>query len=188
MITGTLKHGHDFTCSCSSLANLLPLYSSWLKYVECLPLTGTNDLKHAMEATYRRIYYTSLDVTVVTKCRCDRRGTPASHLATIFRSQDGHYVMQCLLPRRTVWYDCPVKIVALLSDQGKLRFSMQWFSPHSYSIELRSWLIASSYRFVTVRSLFFTWCMWDMSPCLHKTPVLTHSLPFPWLRMWLCVR
>ena len=83
-----------------------------------------SDLKHAMEATYKRIYYTTLDVTVVTKCRCDRRGTPASHLAMIFHCQDGHYVMQCLLPRRTVWYDCPSEIAALLCDQGKLRFSM----------------------------------------------------------------
>ena len=57
-----------------------------------------SDLKHAMEATYKRIYYTSLDVTVVSKCRCDRRGTPASHLAMIVCLQDGHCVMQCLLP------------------------------------------------------------------------------------------
>ena len=77
------------------------------------------DLKHAMEATYKRIYYTSLNVTVVTKCRCDRRGTPASHLAMIVCCQDGHYVMQCLLPRKTVWYDCPSEIVALLCDQGR---------------------------------------------------------------------
>ena len=83
-----------------------------------------SDLKHAMEATYKRIYYMSLDVMVVTKCRCDRRGTPASHLAMIFHCQDGHYVMQCLLPRRTVWYDCPPEITALLCDQGKLHFSM----------------------------------------------------------------
>ena len=83
-----------------------------------------SDLKHAMEATYKRIYYTSLDVTVVSKCRCDRRGTPASHLAMIFRLQDGHYVMQCLLPKKTVWYDCPSEIAALLCDQGKLRFGM----------------------------------------------------------------
>ena len=85
-----------------------------------------SDLKHAMEATYNRIYYTSLDVTVVlvSKCRCDRRGAPASHLAMIVCCQDGHYVMQCLLPRRTVWYDCPPEIAALLCDQGKLRFSL----------------------------------------------------------------
>ena len=83
-----------------------------------------SDLKHTLEATYKRIYYTPLDVTVVTKCRCDRRGTPASHLAMIVCCQDGHYVMQCLLPRRTVWYDCPPENVALLCDQGKLRFSM----------------------------------------------------------------
>ena len=83
-----------------------------------------SDLKHAMEATYRRIYCMSLDVTFVTKCRCDRRGTPTSHLAMIVCYHDGHYVMQCLLPRRTVWYDCPPKIVALLCDQGKLHFSM----------------------------------------------------------------
>ena len=37
-----------------------------------------SDLKHAIEATYKRIYYTSLDVTVVSKCKCDRRGTAAS--------------------------------------------------------------------------------------------------------------
>ena len=85
-----------------------------------------SDLKHAMEATYNRIYYTSLDVTVVSKCRCDRRGAPASHLAMIVCCKDGHsdYVMQCLLPRRTVWYDCPPEIAALLCDQGKLRFSL----------------------------------------------------------------
>ena len=34
------------------------------------------DLKHAMEATYKRIYDTTLDVAVVSKCRCDRRFTP----------------------------------------------------------------------------------------------------------------
>ena len=78
-----------------------------------------SDLKHAMEATYKRIYYMTLDVTVVSKCKCDRRGTPTSHLAMIVCCQDGHYVMQCLLPRRTVWYDCPPEIVALLCDQGR---------------------------------------------------------------------
>ena len=83
-----------------------------------------SDLKHAMEATYKRIYDTTLDVTVVTKCRCDRRGAPASHLAMIIRLQDGHYVMQCLLPRRTAWNDCPLEMAALLCDQGKLHLSM----------------------------------------------------------------
>ena len=57
-----------------------------------------SNLKNALEATYKRIYYTSLDVTIMTKFRCDRRGTPTSHLAMIFCLQDGHYVMQCLLP------------------------------------------------------------------------------------------
>ena len=107
-----------------------------------------SDLKHAMEATYKRIYYTSLDVTIVSKCRCDRRGTPASHLAMIVCCQDGHYVMQCLLPRRTVWYDCPSEIVALLCDQGKqcfncMRFFFRmlfgWISDH-HSIEMSEYI------------------------------------------------
>ena len=82
-----------------------------------------SDLKHAMEATYRRIYYTSLDVTVVSKCRCDRDRKPASHLAKIVY-QDGRYEMQCLLPHKMKQYSCPPKIAALLCDQGKLRFGM----------------------------------------------------------------
>ena len=87
-----------------------------------------SDLKRAMEATYKRIYYTSLDVTVVTKCRCDRHGTPASHLAMIVCCQDGHYVMQCLLQRRTMWYDCPSEIVELLCDQGRQCFNYMFLS------------------------------------------------------------
>ena len=82
-----------------------------------------SDLKHAMEATYKRIYYTSLEVTVVSKCKCNRDRTPASHLAKIVY-QDGRYEMQCLLPQEIKQYSCPPKIAALLCDQGKLRFGM----------------------------------------------------------------
>ena len=106
------------------------------------------DLKHAMEATYKRIYDTTLDITVVSKCRCDRRGTPASHLAMIVCCQDGHYVMQCLLPRKTVWYDCPSEIVALLCDQGRQCFNcilfffcilVGWISDY-HSIEVSEYI------------------------------------------------
>ena len=75
------------------------------------------DFKHAMEATYTRIYHTSLDVTLASECRCNRRGTPASHLAMI-HCQDGHYEMQCLLPLLPLRFDCPPKLAALLCDQG----------------------------------------------------------------------
>ena len=86
-----------------------------------------SDLKHAMEATYKRIYYKSLDVTVVSKCRCDRQGTPASHLAMIVRCQDSQYSMECLLPGRIVCNDCPPEIAALLCDQGRQCFSCMLF-------------------------------------------------------------
>ena len=82
-----------------------------------------SDLKHAMEATYKRIYYTTLEVTVVNKCRCNRDRMPASHLAMVV-CQDGRYEMQCVLPQEIMQYNCPPEIVALLCDQGKLRFSM----------------------------------------------------------------
>ena len=87
-----------------------------------------NDFKHVMEVTYERIYGKPRDVTVVSKCTCDRRGTPASHLAMVIRCLDGHYEMQCLLPRKRVRCDCPPKIAALLYDQGRhLYFSMLHF-------------------------------------------------------------
>ena len=76
-----------------------------------------SDFKHAMEATYTRIYHTSLEVTLASECRCNRPGTPASHLAMI-HCQGGHYEMQCLLPLLPLWYDCPPKLAALLCDQG----------------------------------------------------------------------
>ena len=76
-----------------------------------------SDFKHAMEATYTRIYHSSLEVTLASKCRCNRPGTPASHLAMI-HCQDGHCEMQCLLPLLPFWYDCPLKLAALLCDQG----------------------------------------------------------------------
>ena len=78
-----------------------------------------SDFKHAMEATYERIYHTLLDVTVACECRCDRRGTPPSHLARVIHCQDGHCEMECLLPLLPVRYDCPPNIAALLCDQGK---------------------------------------------------------------------
>ena len=77
-----------------------------------------SDFKHAMEATYARIYHTSLEVTLASECRCNRRGTPASHLAMI-HCQDGHCEMQCLLPLLPVRFDCPPKLAALLCDQGE---------------------------------------------------------------------
>ena len=82
-----------------------------------------SDLKHAMEATYKRIYYTTLEVTVVNKCGCNRDKMPASHLAMVV-CQDGCYEMQCLLPHTMKQYSCPPEIAALLCDQGKLRFVM----------------------------------------------------------------
>ena len=78
-----------------------------------------SDFRQSIEATYERIYYTQLDVSVVSRCKCDRRGTPASHLAMVICCQDGRYEMQCLLPRKTVRYDCPPKITTLLCDQGR---------------------------------------------------------------------
>ena len=80
-----------------------------------------SDFKHAMEATYTRIYQTSLEVTLASECRCNRRGTPASHLAMI-HCQGGHCEMQCLLPLLPVRYDCPPKLAALLCDQGGYLF------------------------------------------------------------------
>ena len=81
-----------------------------------------SDFKHAMEATYTRIYHTSLEVTLASECRCNRRGTPASHLAMI-HCQNGHCEMQCLLPLLPVQFDCPPKLAALLCDQGEYLFS-----------------------------------------------------------------
>ena len=83
-----------------------------------------SDFKDAMEATYTRIYQSSLEVTLASECRCNRYGTPASHLAMI-HNQGGHWEMQCLLPLLPVRrYDCPPKLAALLSDQGKYLFSL----------------------------------------------------------------
>ena len=83
-----------------------------------------SDFKDAMEATYTRIYQSSLEVTLASVCRCNRYGTPASHLAMI-HNQGGHWEMQCLLPLLPVRrYDCPLKLAALLSDQGKYLFSL----------------------------------------------------------------
>ena len=80
-----------------------------------------SDFKDAMEATYERIYCTSLDVTVACECTCtcERRGTPLSHLAKIIHSQDGCCELQCLLPGKVWRNDCPQKIAALLYDQGR---------------------------------------------------------------------
>ena len=80
-----------------------------------------SNFKEAMEATYARIYHTSLEVTLASECRCNRRGTHASHLAMI-HCQSGHCEMQCLLPLLPVRCDCPPKVAALLSDQGKYLF------------------------------------------------------------------
>ena len=77
-----------------------------------------SDFKHAMEATYEKIYQTSLEVTVACECRCDRPGTPPSHLAVVIHCQD-HCEMQCLLPLKTVRCDCPPNIAALLCDRGR---------------------------------------------------------------------
>ena len=95
-----------------------------------------SDFKHAMEATYARIYHTSLEVTLASECRCNRRGTPVSHLAMI-HCQDGHCEMQCLLPLLPMRFDCPPKLAALLCDQGGYTicasaFCMQCI-PHMYS-------------------------------------------------------
>ena len=76
-----------------------------------------SDFKHAMEATYTRIYHSSLEVTLASECKCNRPGTPASHLAMI-HCQGGHCEMQCLLPLLPLRYDCPPKLAALLCDQG----------------------------------------------------------------------
>ena len=82
-----------------------------------------SDFKHAMEATYTRIYHSPLEVTLASECRCNRRGTPASHLAMI-HCQGGHCELQCLFPLLPVWrYDCPPKLAALLFDQGRYLFS-----------------------------------------------------------------
>ena len=80
-----------------------------------------SDFKHAMEATYTRIYHSTLEVTLASECRCNRREMPASHLAVI-HCQGGHCELQCLfLP---VWRDdCPSKLAALLFDQGRYLFS-----------------------------------------------------------------
>ena len=80
-----------------------------------------SDFKDAMEATYTRIYQTSLEVTLASECSCNRHGTPASHLAMI-HCQGGHCEMQCLLPLLPVRYDCPPKLAALLCDQGGYLF------------------------------------------------------------------
>ena len=80
-----------------------------------------SDFKHAMEATYTRIYQTSLEVTLASECRCNRRGTPASHLAMI-HCQGAHCEMQCLLPLLPVRYDCPPKLSSLLCDKGGYLF------------------------------------------------------------------
>ena len=77
------------------------------------------DFRDAMKATYKRIYCTSLDVTVACKCTCERHETPLSHLAKIIHSQDGCCELQCLLPRKLWQNDCPPKIKALLYDQGR---------------------------------------------------------------------
>ena len=82
-----------------------------------------SDFKHAIEATYARIYHTSLLVTLASECKCNRRGTPTSHLAMIYY-HSGHCIMQCMLPHRTVRYECPPKLAALLSDQGRYLFSL----------------------------------------------------------------
>ena len=84
---------------------------------ECRKITS--DFKDAMEATYKRIYCTSLNVTVACECTCERCGTPLSHLAKIIRSQDGCCELQCLLPGKVWRNDCPQKIAALLYDQGR---------------------------------------------------------------------
>ena len=76
-----------------------------------------SDFKHAMEATYTRIYHSSLEVTLASECKCNRPGTPASHLAMI-HCQGDHCEMQCLLPLLPLRYDCPPKLAALLCDQG----------------------------------------------------------------------
>ena len=82
-----------------------------------------SDFKHAIEATYTRIYHTSLEVTLASECKCNRRGTPTSHLAMI-RCHGGHCEMQCMLPLVPVLYDCPPKLAALLPDQGRYLFSL----------------------------------------------------------------
>ena len=95
-----------------------PALKEKLSPADCRQIVS--DFKQAMEATYERIYYKSLDVTVACECMCDRkRGTPASHLAMVILCKDGHCEMQCLLPQRTVRYDCPPNIAALLYDQGR---------------------------------------------------------------------
>ena len=76
-----------------------------------------SDFKHAMAATYTRIYHSSLEVTLASECRCSRPGTPASHLAMI-HCQGGHCEMQCLLPLLPFRYDCPPKLAELLCIQG----------------------------------------------------------------------
>ena len=78
-----------------------------------------SDFKDAMEATYERIYCTSLDVTVAYKCMCKRPEAPPSHLAEITQSQDGCCEMQCLLPGKAFRDVCPPEIAALLYDQGR---------------------------------------------------------------------
>ena len=82
-----------------------------------------SDFKDAMGATYTRIYQTSLEVTLASECRCNRRGTPASHLAMI-HCQGGCCEMRCLLPLLPVRYDCPPKLATLLCDQGGYLFSL----------------------------------------------------------------
>ena len=79
-----------------------------------------SDFKHVLEATYRRIYNTSLEVTSAGECRCKRRAMPTSHLAMI-HSQGAHCGMQCLLPLLPVQYDCASKLAALLCDQSRYR-------------------------------------------------------------------
>ena len=93
---------------------------------ECQKIVS--DFKDAMEATYKRIYRTSLDVTVACQCTCGRRETHPSHLAKIIHSQDGCCEMQCLLPGGGVWRDdCPPEIAALLYDQGRHPFFCRTF-------------------------------------------------------------
>ena len=77
-----------------------------------------SDLKDAMEATYKSIYHTSRNVTVVSECRCNRSRTPLSHLAEAIPCSDSQWKMQCLLPMSTRQYDCPPKTAELLCDQG----------------------------------------------------------------------
>ena len=79
-----------------------------------------SDFKHAMKATYTRIYHSLPKVTLASKCRCNRPETPASHLAVI-HCQGGHCELQCLFPPLCL-DDCPSKLAALLCDQGGYLF------------------------------------------------------------------